>query len=192
MKSMEKGIFDYLAGRLSPKRFEHSYNVSVLAAELAEIYGVDALKAQTAGLLHDCSKSMTDRQMTAYCKNKKIKAPYLKEISAKAPHLLHSFIAADIAAKKFKISDPDMLNAIKNHTLGRENMSLLEKILFVSDAVSRDRKYAKAAVIRKLAKKNIDKALMEVLSNKIRYVVKEREWLCPQTIAAWNYYASES
>ena len=70
MKSMEKEIFDYLSRKLSPKRFEHSYNVSVLASELAEIHGENILKAQTAGLLHDCAKSMTDKQMISFLKIK--------------------------------------------------------------------------------------------------------------------------
>ena len=190
MKSIEKDIFDYLAGNLSPKRFEHSYNVSLFACELAEIYGADILSARLAGLLHDCAKFMTAKQMQVFFKNKKNMISHFKEISGKSPELLHSFVAAEIVKTKFNIKNPDILNAVKNHTLGRKNMSLLEKILFVADAVSYDRKYKKAAAIRKLAKEDINKAFAAVLANKITYVINEGKWLCPLTIDTWNYYAS--
>lgn len=190
MKSMEKEIFDYLSRKLSPKRFEHSYNVSVLASELAEIHGENILKAQTAGLLHDCAKSMTDKQMISFLKNKNVKIPYFKEMSEKSPQLLHSFAAAEIAKEKFGIKDADLLNAIKSHTLGREDMSLLEKIIFVADSASVDRKCKHSAGIRKLARKDIEKAFIKALSKKITYIIGEKEPIFPQTIITWNYYVS--
>jgi predicted HD superfamily hydrolase involved in NAD metabolism len=189
MKSFEQKIFDYLCANLSPKRFEHSYYTAKFAVELARIYGVDVLKAQTAGLLHDCAKGMPQKRLISFCRKNCGKIKKLEEIIKYAPDVLHSFAAAVIAQKRFKIKDNDILNAINNHTIGRENMSALEKIIFVSDAVSYDRKFRFASKIRKLAKADFDAAFKTVMRNKIEYVLSKGLKLCPQALETWNYYA---
>ena len=44
--------------------------------------------------------------------------------------------------KKYGVTDPDILNAILNHTTGRPDMSLLEKIVWLSDYIEPGRKQA--------------------------------------------------
>ncbi|MDR1195279.1 MAG: bis(5'-nucleosyl)-tetraphosphatase (symmetrical) YqeK [Endomicrobium sp.] len=191
MKNLEQKIFEYLYRNLSPKRFEHSYYVSKFAVSLAEGKGVNILKVQTAALLHDCAKSMTGKELINFLKNHKRKIKYFKEIIKYYPQLLHSYAGALVIKNEFKIKDKEILNAVKYHTLGRPSMSMTEKILFVADALSRDRKYKGIVEIRNLAKKDIDAAFMIVLSNKIKYVLSGGKRLCPQTVDTWNYYAKK-
>ncbi|MDR2457338.1 MAG: bis(5'-nucleosyl)-tetraphosphatase (symmetrical) YqeK [Clostridiales Family XIII bacterium] len=176
---------------LNPKRLEHSYNVANLAVLLAKKNDINALKAWIAGLLHDCAKSMTDKELINFFQNRKKKFKYFKEISKNSPHLLHSFAGEIITREPFKIKDEAILKAIKNHTLGRENMSSLECLIFVSDSISHDRKWKHAKVLRELAKKDLNKAFFDVLVQKIAYVVGNSGWLCPQTIDTWNWYVSK-
>ncbi|MDR2427586.1 MAG: bis(5'-nucleosyl)-tetraphosphatase (symmetrical) YqeK [Endomicrobium sp.] len=187
---IDEEIFEYLSLHLNPKRLEHSYNVANLAVLLAEKNGVNALKAWLAGLLHDCAKSMTDKELVKFFKNRKKNFKYFKEISANSPHLLHSFAGEIIAREYFKIKDESVLKAIKYHTLGRENMSILERLIFVSDSISHDRKWNHAGALREMAKENLNKAFFEVLVQKIAYVIRNSGWLCPQTIDTWNWYVS--
>lgn len=187
--NIEEQIFDYLSQCLSPKRFEHSYNVATLAVDIASNNYANVLKAQTAGLLHDCAKHIPNTSLISLLKNRK-NFKYFKEISNISPQLLHSFAGAIIAKEKFKIKDKDTLNAIKNHTLGRANMSVLEKVIFVADSASLDRKWLHAKRIRNLARTDLDKAFLETLKNKIEYVINDGSWLCPQTVNTWNWYVS--
>ncbi|MDR2351392.1 MAG: bis(5'-nucleosyl)-tetraphosphatase (symmetrical) YqeK [Endomicrobium sp.] len=187
---IDEEIFEYLSLHLNPKRLEHSYNVANLAVSLAEKNGVNALKAWFAGLLHDCAKSMTDKELVKFFKNRKKKLKYFKEISANSPHLLHSFAGEIIAQEYFKIKDESVLKAIKYHTLGRENMSILERLIFVSDSISHDRKWKHAGALREMAKEDLNKAFFEVLAQKIDYVIRNSGWLCHQTIDTWNWYVS--
>lgn len=187
--NIEKQIFDYLSQHLSPKRFEHSYNVAMLAIDIASNNYANILKAQTAGLLHDCAKYMSDRGLINLLKDHK-NFKYFKEISNVSPRLLHSFAGAIIAKEEFGIKDKDTLNAIKHHTLGRANMSVLEKIIFVADSVSLDRKWVHAKRIRNLARTDLDKAFLETLKNKIENVINDGSWLCPQAVNTWNWYVS--
>jgi predicted HD superfamily hydrolase involved in NAD metabolism len=189
-KNIEMQIFDYLAKHLSPKRFEHSYNVAIVAVELASKNNINLLKAQIAGLLHDCAKAMTDEELINFFKRRKT-FKWFKDIIRFSPHLLHSFAGEIVAKEEFKIKDKDILNTIRNHTLGRENMSVLEKIIFVSDFVSHDREWKSAERIRNLAKNDLDKAFFEILKKKIEHIINNGNWLCPQTVNTWNWHVSD-
>ena len=80
-------------------------------------------------IAHDIAKEMTDEEMLEYAKLNHIE---VDEIESIQPSLLHGKIGADIAAKKYGFTE-DMVNAIKWHTTGRKNMSMLEKIIYVAD-----------------------------------------------------------
>ncbi|GMO65322.1 MAG: bis(5'-nucleosyl)-tetraphosphatase (symmetrical) YqeK [Endomicrobiia bacterium] len=191
-KNIEKKIFDYLSQHLSYERCEHSCNVATLAVKLASVYNENMLKAQIAGLLHDCAKYMTNESLINFFKKNNEKFEYFCEIIRLSPYLLHSFAGEVIAIENFKIKDKDILNAIRNHTLGRENMSVLEKIIFVADSTSYDRKWGNAEKMRNLAKKDLDKAFLKILKRKMKYVINNGIFLCHQAVSTWNYYASNT
>jgi predicted HD superfamily hydrolase involved in NAD metabolism len=186
-KNLEKQIFDYLYKHLNPSRFEHSYNVAMLAVDLALKHNESVFKAQIGGLLHDCAKNMDHKEMINILKKDK-NTKFLLDIYKFSPHLLHSFAGEVIAEKEFKIKNKDILNAIKNHTLGRLNMSNLEKIIFVADCCSKDRELKEAKSICSLAKTNLDKALLQVLQVKMQFVIYNNTWLCPKMLDTWNFY----
>lgn len=190
-ENLEKQIFDYLYKHLSPSRFEHSYNVAILAVELALKHNENIFAVQIAGLLHDCAKNMDQKKMIKILKKTK-NTKFLLDMYKFSPQLLHSFAGEVTAKEKFKIKNKDILNAIKNHTLGRPNMSNLEKIVFVADCCSKDRKFKKAKNIYSLAKTNLDKALVQALQVKIQFVIYNNAWLCPKTLNTWNFYVCKN
>ncbi|MDR3281785.1 MAG: bis(5'-nucleosyl)-tetraphosphatase (symmetrical) YqeK [Endomicrobium sp.] len=187
-------IFDYLYEHLTPERIEHSYNVAALAIKLAYKNNTDVLKAQIAGLLHDCAKYMTGKELVDFFNkyDRKITYKYFKKTSKFLPHLLHSFGGGVIAKEKFKIEDKDILNAIKNHTQGRRNMSTLEKIIFVADSISDDRKLNYVKRLQELAKKDLEKTFFEVLRKKVEYIIKQRTYILQQIVDTWNWYVSKN
>ncbi len=189
-KNIKKQIFDYLSENLSPKKLEHSYNVAMLVAELASEHALDTGKAQIAGLLHDCAKFMTTEDFIDFFKKRNKPLKYFKDIIKFSPHLLHSFAGEIVAKEKFEIKDRDVLNAIKNHTLGRKNMCAIEKIIFIADYVSYDRKWKSVERTRSLAKIDLNKAFFEVLTKKIAHIIDKGMWLCPQIVDTWNWYVS--
>jgi predicted HD superfamily hydrolase involved in NAD metabolism len=192
VKNIEKQIFNYLSKHLTHKRFEHSCNVATLARELASKHNVDALKAQIAGLLHDCAKCMSNDEFVGLFNGRRKTFKHFSKIVKFSPNLLHSFAGEIVAKEKFKINDKDILNAIKNHTQGRSKMSVLEKIVFVADFVSNDRKMRYVKKLQNLAKQNLDKAFFEVLTKKIEHVISEGIILLPQTVDTWNWYVSNN
>lgn len=169
---------------LSEYRFTHSLGVAKKAIELAKIYGVQEEIAKKVGIAHDIAKEMTDEEMIEYAKANNIR---IDEIETVKPSLLHGKIGADIAAKKFGFTQ-DMINAIKWHTTGRENMSMLEKIIYVADKTEENRKGTRFNLekSRELSTQNIDETLIFLMNEFITYNVKN-EWLIhPETIKARN------
>ncbi len=169
---------------LSEYRFTHSLGVVKKAVELAKIYGVQEEIAKKVGIAHDIAKEMTDEEMIEYAKANNIR---IDEIETVKPSLLHGKIGADIAAKKFGFTQ-DMINAIKWHTTGRENMSMLEKIIYVADKTEKNRKGTRFNLekSRELSTQNIDETLIFLMNEFITYNVKN-EWLIhPETIKARN------
>lgn len=169
---------------LSEYRFTHSVGVAKKAVELAKIYGVDEEIAKKIGIAHDVAKEMTDEEMLKYAISNNIE---IDEIESAKPSLLHGKIGADIALKKYGFTN-DMANAIKWHTTGKENMSMLEKIIYVADKTEENRKGTRFNLekSRELSTQNIDETLIFLMNEFITYNVKN-EWLIhPETIKARN------
>lgn len=170
---------------LSEYRFTHSLGVAKKAVELAKIYGVEETIAKKVGIAHDIAKEMTDEEMLEYANTNNLE---VDEIERAKPSLLHGKIGADIASKKYGFTK-DMVNAIKWHTTGRKNMSMLEKIIYVADKTEENRKKARFDIekSRELSKQDINGTLIFLMNESITYNVNN-EWLIhPETIDARNY-----
>lgn len=168
------------------KRFEHTLGVEYTAAALAMRYGCDVRDAQIAGLLHDCAKCLTDEKRLSICKKNKIP---VTAVEKKNPFLLHAKVGAYLAYQKYGVSNPDILNAIRSHTTGRQNMSTLEKIVFIADYIEPGRTHAaNLAEIRKLAFLDLDKAFVRILADTLDYLKDTGNEIDPKTEETWKYY----
>ena len=175
-----------LEQELSYKRFIHTLSVAGTASSLAMCYGADLEKAETAGLLHDCAKCMDVRKMQKVCEKAGLT---VSSFEADSGSLLHSKAGSELAAEKYGITDPDMINAIRYHTTGRPGMSLLEKIIFVADYIEPGRFTAKnLPLIRRLAFSDIDEALMKILYDTLVYLNSTGLVVDPMTQKTYDYY----
>lgn len=169
------------------KRFEHTLGVEFTSASLAMRYGASVRSAQTAGLLHDCAKCLTDEKRLSICRKHDIA---MTDTERKNPFLLHAKVGAYLAGEKYGIKDEDILNAIRNHTTGRPEMSLLEKIVFVADYIEPGRKQApNLEEIRGLAFQNLDRALLRILEDTLEYLDSGSGEVDPMTRTTWEYYS---
>ncbi len=169
---------------LIPKRFIHSLNVANMAVKLSSRYGEDCGKALVAGLLHDYARDVRNWDMVPLCEQYGVETD---EITRSQPELLHGPLAAAIVQEKFGIDDPDILNSIHYHTTGRENMSILEKIIFISDYIEPGRVFPGVDEIRKVAFSDIDASIIIALDSTIKYVIKKGALIQPDSIDARNF-----
>ncbi|MBQ6621642.1 MAG: bis(5'-nucleosyl)-tetraphosphatase (symmetrical) YqeK [Mogibacterium sp.] len=161
-----EAVDSYLQEVLTPKRYKHSLGVQKMAGKLAKIHGADVEKARYAGLVHDIAKCCTVEEMNEQVRRYGLPDRYLDD-----PALAHSKVGVCILKEKFGVDDPEILMAVSSHTTGRYGMSLLEEILYVSDAIEENRQYDDADRLRKLARKDLDLCCLEVID----FCLKELE-----------------
>lgn len=169
---------------LSEKRYIHSIGVMEMAMELAQIYNIDIETAQIAGLLHDNAKEMTDDEMLQYVKENNIQISETEKNSVK---LLHGKIGADIAKKKYGVSE-EIAKAIEYHTTTNPNMDTLAKIIYVSDKIELNRKTEKYDIEaeRKLAKEDLDKAMLLIINDVTKYLLEQGKLIAIESIETRN------
>ncbi len=175
----------FLEQRLSPKRFRHSCNVARAARQLAQRYGADVEKAYFAGLMHDICKEMLFEDQKALMLAGDF-APDEAELHSKK--LWHGIAGAQMLRTEFGVMDEDILNAVRFHTVGRANMSLLEEIIYIADMISDERDYKGVNKMRKLANENLQEAMLEAIRDSAATVLKKGVMLPQYSIAAYNYY----
>lgn len=176
-------IKKHLEEILNDNRYKHSLQVASTAVKLAKIYKVDERKAEIAGLLHDCGKNISLNKMKQLLKinNQNLSKEYFSSA------LLHGFAGSIYARNVFRIEDKDILDAIKYHTVGRKNMNILEKIIYISDVIEPDRRYSeKINEIRKKAYIDIDEAILEEVNDKILFLLESGKIIHPNTIELRN------
>ena len=168
---------------LSEERWRHSINTSQIAYDLASKYGADPNKAEIAGLLHDCAKDIEFNELIKIVEKNKIQ---VDDIIKKIPKLFHPLVGEFIAKKEFNIQDSNILRAIKLHSTGADKMSTLDKIIYLSDKIEPLRNMEGIEKARKMANKNLDKAVLMVLDKGLLYLIRRGLLIYPITIEARN------
>lgn len=126
-------------GRLSPKRYMHSFCVSKIARVFAGKAGCSPEKAETAGLLHDIAKELPNAENVRIISESKWS---VTDFELEYHHTLHAIAGAVLAEKDFGITDPEILAGIRCHN-GRPAMGTMEKILFIADHIDKLNKMKK-------------------------------------------------
>ncbi len=185
-------MFDYklykerLISDIGEKRYKHSIRVMECAEKLSRGQNVDKEKVKTAAFLHDCAKYNEERYM------KELNVDNFKEIDPdSSKSVIHSFLGAEVAKKVYNIKDEEILKAIKYHTTGKENMSLLEKIVFLADAIEDKRSYPGVDEIRSKSLIDLDAGVLECLNHNIKYLIDTDAFIDPLTLRARNYLIKE-
>lgn len=174
-----------LRARLSKKRYTHSLNVAQEARVLAQIYGEDEEKAYCAGLLHDICKELSyeeQEEMVLACGF----AVSPEELATK--QVWHGIAGAFYMRVTLGIKDPDILNAVRFHTVGRAGMSRLEELIYLADLVSADRTYEDVEEMRRLAHTDCNAAMLYALRFSIDTTLRKGGYLPHYTSDAYNQY----
>lgn len=177
---------DIIKDLMGNKRFKHSVNVADMSVRLAKKFGVDEDKAYIAGILHDCQKE-ADREIML--KEAKESGFYIDPVELDCFKLWHGIAAAYYVRERLKIEDKDILNAIRFHTVGRANMSALEKIVFLADMVSEERSYPDVEKYRAAVMKDLNNGMFLTLRWSIMKTLGLGNTVPICTLEAYNFYA---
>ena len=162
---------------LKKNRVAHVLGCRDTAVELAKRWGADETDAARAGILHDITKALDGPLQLTLC------AEYgtiLNDFGKKYPKTLHALTGALVAERIFA-ENPAVVSAIRHHTTGRANMSLLEKIIYVADYMEPNRSFPGVERLRELAFSDLDAALKLGLEMTLEHLKEQGAEVSPES-----------
>lgn len=175
----------WLKDHVSPQRLDHILGVEATAAALAKAHGLDPQRAAMAGLLHDLAKFFPPQQLLAIAEEHQLP---LDPVLAATPHLIHADVSAIVATTEFGITHPDLLEAIRCHTLGMPDMSPLASVVFVADAIEPTRGMDPSLEkLRQVAGHNLYQAVRMTCDYTLDYLVHHHKIIHPRMILTRNW-----
>ena len=169
------------------ERYRHVLGAEKAAILLAEKFGANPEKAGLAALLHDCAKLIPIERTLDIIKENNIEVLEVEKLSHKT---LHAPVGAFLMKYELNIDDAEVLNAVRWHTIGRIEMGILEKIVFLSDKIEAETRSPE--YVNKLwnvlnTTNDIDEGLLFCYGATIKSLVKRKMYINSQTIEVWNY-----
>lgn len=178
---------DAVRQMMPSERWQHTLGVKETSIRLARQYGADAEKAELAALLHDCCKYWPVQRQAELLRTHWSDVPDdLHDVLDYGKVLWHAPAGAIIAARDYGISDREVLDAIRYHTTGREQMTLLDQIVCLADYIEPGRDFPEVNKIREIAEYSVERALLTGLNSTIRYLLDRDLAVYPLTLLARN------
>lgn len=173
--------YNYVKNELPLKRRTHTANVIVCAKKLAKQLKVDQEKCELASLLHDVAKYKTANDFPEFALPKDIPCCVPEKV-------IHQFLGAYVSEKILKITDREVIDAIKYHTTGRANMGTVEKIVFIADLIEEGRNYNGVDEIRQKVFSDFEQGFKFATRKLVEFLSKDEEKIYPLTIECEKYY----
>lgn len=177
-------IIEKLKNTLSEKRFNHTMGVAKEAVRLAKHYGGDEEKAYIAGLLHDCAKEISYEDSLKIIEEKGIACD---ELLKECRGIVHGPVGEFVAREVYGVEDEEILSAIRYHSTGRSNMTLLEKIIFLADFIEPSRSFEDIEKAREIAYEDIDDAIIFTCNRILTFTIQKHKIIHNDTLDTRNY-----
>ena len=173
----EEELEQVVVSLLKPNRVAHVLGCRDMAVELAKRWGADVTDAARAGLLHDITKAIDGPLQLTLCSEY---GTMLSDFSRRYPKTLHALTGSLVADRIFGEKEA-VVNAIRHHTTGKADMSLLEKIIYIADYVEPNRTIAGVDQLRHLAFTDLDAALKMGLQMTVSYLNEQGSEVSPES-----------
>ena len=163
------------------KRQEHTSRVIKEANNLAMHYNIDPAKIKYAALCHDIAKEHTPetlKEITFTTEEKLLYTQY--------PKIWHALIGPKIVTQLLQVTDPYILEPIKWHSTGKEDMTTNDMIIFVADYIEPKRQLKNRSYIKSLAYKNLFQATWAITYLNLNYLLVNNSAIYPMTLSCYN------
>ncbi len=172
---------------LSPKRIPHVQGCEWEAVRLAKRWGESEEDAAEAGILHDITKKLVLSEQLILSEKYGIINDTYETANVK---LLHAKTGAALARDLFNISDR-VYSAIRWHTTGKPDMTLLEKIIYMADYIEPNRDFPGVDKLRKLAYEDLDAAMALGLKMSLEDIRSYGAEPYEVTVSAYEWYKAK-
>lgn len=178
-------VLDWLGQHVPKPRLQHILRVEQTAIALAQHHHLDADRAAQAGLLHDLAKYFQPERLVELSQREGLE---LTMVDIADPHLLHADVSAIVARDEFAVTDPEILAAIRNHTLGQPGMSLLSCVVFLADSVEPGRgNKPELEAIRQVCLQDLYQAVWQVCDRTFSHLIQNHRFIHPRMVLTRNW-----
>jgi predicted HD superfamily hydrolase involved in NAD metabolism len=178
-------VLTWLASNVPKARIQHILRVETYAAELALHHGLDAAQSAQAGLLHDLAKYFSPLRLLEMAQAEQLP---LDAVFMAEPRLLHADVSAIVARDVFQVENPEILDAVRNHTLGRPQMHPMSCIVFLADSLEPGRgDRDDLNQMRKVAASNLYKGVWQICDRTLNQLVQNRKLIHPRMVTTRNW-----
>lgn len=179
-------VLPWLETQMPKPRLAHSLRVETMAVDLAQHHGLDPVKAAQAGLMHDLAKYFPAETLLSMAQQAGLTIDPVDEAH---PHLLHADVSALAAQRDLGITDPEVLAAIANHTLGRPSMSPLSCVVFLADTLEPGRgKSDDLKRLRRLSYRHLHQAVYQTCDYTFAHLIEKAKPIHPRALHTRNWF----
>ena len=172
---------------MTEDRFEHCIGVSKTAKKLAELNQYDEDKAALAGFIHDYAKQVSVEEYREVIKTKGFDQDLLNWNRS----IWHGIVGTYFIQRDLKITDTEILTAVRRHTTADVEMTTLDKIVFMADYIEPGRSFPGVEEARKITYANLDKGVGYQLAHTLEFLIEKRNKIYPRTLDAYNVWGIE-
>ena len=166
------------------ERYKHSVRVAQTCARLCERFGLNEQIGFFVGIAHDMCKDMDEAELLETASRDG--NPILK-IEKSRPALLHGRAAAVLLKEDWGVDDPEILEAVANHTFGKAGMGDLAKLLYVADKIEPGRENVTPEYTARLMAMTINGMTAAVVSESMDYLKGKGKKIAAETM---DFYKS--
>lgn len=153
-------------GMVREKRYRHILGCEQTAVALAQRYGADRQTVAYAAVLHDMTKEFPLEEQLKLAKKWNIILDYEQE---NLPSLIHADTAAAMAREELGMWE-EVCSAIARHTVGGENMSKEDLIVYLADLIEPTRNYPGVEALRQAAVRDLREACILATQQTVDFV----------------------
>ncbi len=180
-------IKKYVKKSVGQSRYEHSVRTAETCRKFCKKYGFDEKIGYLAGISHDMCKKLDVEEMLRLVKKD---GKPISELEMSNPSLLHGRAAAVRLQEDFDVHEPDVIEAVSNHTFGRKGLCPLGKMLYISDKIEPGREYVDDAYKKSIKNLSLDELFYKVVSDSKVYLLKKGKKIAPETEELLKYLES--
>jgi predicted HD superfamily hydrolase involved in NAD metabolism len=180
-----QAVLLHLQTNVPEKRLQHILRVEEMAIALAQHYHLDTEKAAQAGLMHDLAKFFPPNRLLEMAQAEGLELDWVFQAN---PHLLHADVGAIVAREQFGIQDELVLDAIRNHTLGRPEMDPLSCVVYLADSLEPGRgDTTDLNQLRQVCWDNLHRAVGLTAEYTMRFLFSTHHLIHPRALLTRNW-----
>lgn len=181
-------ISEYTKSVVKESRFEHSERAAKMLADLCKNYGLSEEKGWLAGIAHDMCKDVSDEELFELAGKD---GREITKMEREMPFLLHGRAAAVRIQEMFGVTDPEIIDAIANHTFGSVDSCDFALLLFVADKIEPGRPQSTDEYRARHLSRSCHGIVLAVLEENIEYLEKRGKTVAPESLALFEKLRAE-